>query len=167
MRHSKLARTIFMFYIGFTAYISIEVLYRGHSHWSMGILGGICFLIIGGLNQTYTWDLDLILQMSISSVVITALELVAGLILNVWLGLGIWDYSNLHYQFMGQISLLYSLLWMPLSLVGIFLDDWLRHFLFSSPIPCYQILGFSFTFAKDGLAPCHMKKYRIFPSQKK
>lgn len=158
MRHSKLAKTIFLFYIGFTTYISIEVLYRGHSHWSMGILGGLCFLIIGGLNQTYAWDLDLVWQMLISAASITALELVAGLILNKGLGLGIWDYSHMKYQFMGQISLLYSCFWLLLSLVAIFLDDWLRHFLFGDHIPCYRIFGESFTFSKEGFAPCNVKK---------
>ena len=144
MKHSKLATALYLFYVGFTSYISIEVIYRGRSHWTMGLLGGICFLIIGAINQRCGWNIDLLLQMLMSAGIITVLEFAAGMILNVWLGLGIWDYSHMRLQLMGQISLLYTLLWIPLSLVAIFLDDWLRHFLFGEQKPHYVLLGFKF-----------------------
>lgn len=158
MPRSKWAKTAFLFYIGFTTYISIEVIFRRYSHWSMGILGGLCFLIIGGLNQAYSWDMDLLMQMLVSTLSVTVLELMAGAILNLWLGLGIWDYSNMKYQLWGQISLLYSAFWVLLSLVAIFLDDWLRHFLFGEQIPCYKILKWRFTFDKGFCAKCEVKK---------
>ena len=137
----KRARIGLLFWIGFMMYISIEVIYRGHSHWSMGLAGGICFLFIGGLNQRFNWETDVLVQMIISMLFITALEFFAGVILNIWLKLDIWDYSALRFNLLGQISITYSLLWLPLSLVGIVLDDWLRHYLFGEQVPCYKLLG--------------------------
>lgn len=148
MRYSKQAKAGFLFYIGFVTYITIEVIFRGYSHWAMGIVGGICFLIIGKINEKCAWNMDLLVQMVIAALVVTLVEFAAGLILNVWLGLGIWDYSELKYNVMGQISLLFTICWLPLSLIGIFLDDWLRHFLFGERVPCYKIAGIRFGYAR-------------------
>ena len=60
----------------------------------MAVLGGICFLIIGQLNEVYQWEMALISQMSITSLVITLLELTTGLIVNQWVTMGVWDYSQ-------------------------------------------------------------------------
>lgn len=144
----KKGKTLFFFLIGFTLYITIEVLWRGYSHWSMGLLGGLCFLVIGSLNEIFPWDLELLWQVLISAAIITVLELAAGLVLNIWLGLGIWDYSQLKWNILGQISLVYTLLWIPLSAVAIFLDDLLRYYLFDEEKPCYQIAGHGFCFFK-------------------
>ena len=38
-----------LFGIGGIAYVVIELLWRGYSHWSMFALGGLCFLLIGRL----------------------------------------------------------------------------------------------------------------------
>lgn len=141
MKYSKRAKTIFLFYIGFATYITIEVLYRSRSHWSMGILGGVCFLIIGRLNDHCAWSLDLVWQMLISASIITALELLTGLVVNLGLGLNVWNYSNMRFNFLGQISLIYSLLWIPISLLAIILDDWLRFYLFDEAKPHYVLFG--------------------------
>lgn len=148
MGKPKKGKNAFFFFIGFTLYITIEVLWRGHSHWSMGILGGFCFLIIGSMNEVFPWELDLLAQMIISSVVITVLEFAAGMIVNIWMGLNVWDYSSLKWNVLGQISLVYSLLWIPLSCVGIFLDDLLRYYLFDEEKPCYYLFGKKFCFFK-------------------
>lgn len=135
------AKNLFMYYIGFVTYIAIEVIYRGHSHWSMGIVGGLSFILIGALNSKCSYNFDLLLQMLLSTAIITALELISGLVLNRWLGLNIWDYSSLKYNFLGQISLHFSLIWFPLSMAAIFLDDWLRYYLFEESKPHYKLLG--------------------------
>lgn len=147
--YPKKGKTFFFFCIGFMLYITIEVLWRRNSHWSMGLLGGLCFLLIGSLNEIFPWEMDLFLQTIVSSAVITILELAAGLILNIWMGLNVWDYSHLKGNYLGQISVLYSLLWIPLSLVAIFLDDLLRYYLFDEEKPCYRIFGHKFCFFKS------------------
>ena len=37
--------------IGGVTYMGIETLWRGHTHWSMGLLGGVCFVLIGLLDE--------------------------------------------------------------------------------------------------------------------
>lgn len=70
---------------------------------------------------------------------VTVAEFVAGLILNVWLGLGIWDYSDMPGNILGQICPQFSFAWLGLSLVAIVLDDWLRYWLFREDKPHYTI----------------------------
>ena len=52
-----------LFIIGGFIYAGIEIGMRGFTHWSMFIVGGLCFIIIGLLNEWYTWDIPLLLQM--------------------------------------------------------------------------------------------------------
>ena len=103
----------------------------------MMILGGICFVLLGLINELLPWDMGLLWQSLIGSGVVTILELITGLIVNVYLGLGVWDYSNLPLNFMGQISVVYTLLWVPLSCVAIVLDDHIRYRFFNEEKPHY------------------------------
>ncbi len=121
------------------AYFIIETLWRGHSHWTMAVLGGICFVLIGGINEFFPWEMPLVLQGVIGAAMVTGLEFYAGVILNLWLGLGIWDYSGLPLNLLGQICVMYSILWIPLAVVAVILDDWLRHRLFGEEWPDYRI----------------------------
>lgn len=108
----KIIQHLILFIIGGVAYYFIEILWRGYSHVGMFVLGGLCFVLMGSISQYYfPLKSNLLIQLGISSLLITILELIFGLISNVWLGLGIWDYSNLKFNFMGQISLRYSILW--------------------------------------------------------
>lgn len=135
-----LAEYLTLWIIGGSCYFMIEILWRGYSHWTMFILGGGCFVAIGLINQFYlTWNMNLLYQMLISSVIITVLEFIAGCILNIWLGWGIWDYSNLPFNILGQVCLLYMVLWFFLSLVAIIADDLIRYTLFKEDKPHYYI----------------------------
>lgn len=129
----------FLFLAGGFAYGGIENLFRGYSHISMCIAGGICFIIIGLLNEIYSWDMSLVSQMVISSLIITFVELTTGIIVNLWLKLNVWDYSALPYNFMGQICLLYTNIWFLLSVFGILMDDYLRYFMLKEEKPHYRI----------------------------
>ena len=79
--------------IGGAIYILLEMLWRGFSHWTMFLLGAVCFILIGLVNEVFEWDTPLILQMFCGCVIITALEFVTGCIVNLWLGWNILDYS--------------------------------------------------------------------------
>lgn len=134
------AKLLFLFAVGGITYYTIELLWRGYSHISMLILGGICFVLLGLINELLPWNMGLLWQSLIGSGIVTILELITGLIVNVRLGLGVWDYSNLPLNFMGQISLVYTLLWVPLSCVAIVLDDHIRYRFFNEEKPHYKIL---------------------------
>lgn len=101
-------------------------------------MGGVCFILIGDINEFIPWNMPLILQGGIGSVVITAMELFCGVVLNLWLKLDIWDYSTMPFNFLGQICLPFSLLWVALSIVAVILDDWLRYWLFKEERPTYK-----------------------------
>lgn len=137
----KIFKFAVLFLFGGNIYYLIEILWRGYSHFTMFILSGLCFLLIGSLNEYYFKyrKSPILLQLLASCLIITVLELIFGLILNVWLGLDIWDYSHLEYNFMGQICLKYSLKWFFLVLPAIILDDYLRYWLFDEEKPHYRV----------------------------
>ena len=106
-------------------YVTIELLYRGHTHYSMFIVGGICGVLIGLINDN-TPDMPLLPQCVLGTVIITVIELLTGLFLNVYLGLNVWDYSNQPFNFMGQICPQFCIIWCILSILVIRIDDWLK-----------------------------------------
>ncbi|MGO4945867.1 putative ABC transporter permease [Blautia sp. Sow4_E7] len=130
-------KSIFLFVFGGCIYCLIEMLFRGHTHFTMIFVGGVCFLMCGMLNEVIPWEMPLPEQMIICAVNITAVEFVAGMILNVWLNLNVWDYSNMPLNIMGQICLPFSVAWFFLSAVGIIMDDYLRHWIFGEEKPRY------------------------------
>ena len=139
MKHfKKFFELITLFAIGGAIYMGVEIAYRGFTHWTMGIVGGLCFLAVGGLNELYTWEMNFWKQCGIGALVITTLEFIAGMILNVWLQLGIWDYSHLPLNICGQVCLWFTFAWFGLSAVAIVLDDWLRYWLFNEEKPKYN-----------------------------
>lgn len=111
--------------IGGLVYVLIELLWRGHSHWTMAVLGGVCFVAIGLLNEMWP-QMPMLLQMALGALIVTAAELVTGLIVNVWLGWHVWDYSSLPFNVMGQICLPFTAAWFVLSGLAIVVEDWLH-----------------------------------------
>jgi uncharacterized membrane protein len=137
--YNNTLKYILLFFVGGYAYCGVEILFRGFSHISMLIAGGICFILIGLLNEAFPYKISLISQMVISALIVTIVEFVVGLIVNVFMGLGVWDYSDLPYNFMGQICLLYTNIWFLLSLPAILMDDYLKHYLLGEEKPQYKV----------------------------
>ena len=138
VRHSL--KTAFLFVVGGLIYILIELLWRGHTHISMFVLGGICFVAIGLINELFPWDFGFLWQSMIGAVVVTVLEFITGLVVNVWLGLNVWDYSDMPLNILGQICLPFSIAWIALSAIAIVLDDYLRYWLFKEEKPRYKLI---------------------------
>ena len=99
-----IGRNAVLFAIGGTIYYMIELIWRGYSSLPMVLVGGLCFLFCGSINEFLGWDMLIWKQMFICAVGITAIEFLSGYILNIVLGLGIWDYSNMPFNIIGQIS---------------------------------------------------------------
>jgi uncharacterized membrane protein len=136
----KLLEYLVIFLIGGTVYVGIEILYRGYSHWSMFIVGGICLIVIGLLNEGLipsSWGI--IKQMLLGAVIITCIEFITGCIVNLGLGLNVWDYSNLPLNIAGQICLPFSIIWFFLSYVAIRVDDEIRYRFFGEAKPKYVL----------------------------
>lgn len=140
LRYNKFLQYVLLFLIGGFAYGGIEILFRGYSHISMLVAGGICFILIGLINEVYRGDIAFVSQMAISAAIITVVEFVTGLIVNIWLDLDVWDYSSQPFNLMGQICILYILIWFFLSPIAIITDDYLRYYLWGGERPSYKML---------------------------
>ena len=97
--------------LGGGAYVGLELLWRGRSHISMFAAGGICFLLLGRLSR-----LKKPVRLLLGPLVITAVELATGLLVNR--DFSVWDYRGSPGNFLGQICPAFTLLWLPLSAVG-------------------------------------------------
>ena len=83
----KVIKPAALFCVGGSIYITIEILWRAFrcsdpTHWTMFILGGLCFLAIGAINEYFTWEMPFWLQSAIGTAVVLALEFVFGCVLN-------------------------------------------------------------------------------------
>jgi uncharacterized membrane protein len=136
---SYLGKEVCLFLVGGAGYVGVEMAYRGRSHPSMFLLGGFCFLLIGMINEVFPWDMPLISQMFISTILVTVFEFITGCIVNLHFRWDVWDYSTLPYNFLGQVCFLFTVFWFFLSLVAIFLDDIIRWKLFHEKKPKYHI----------------------------
>ncbi len=137
--HRLLNKYLFLADVGGVLYVLIEWAWRGWSNWTMFILGGLCFIYLGLINEILSWNTPLWQQILIGTAGITALEFLTGCIVNLWLGWNIWDYSDMPCNVLGQICPQYMLLWVPVSLAGIILDDWIRYRAFGEQRPRYNV----------------------------
>lgn len=129
---------LFLFLVGGFSYFYIEILFRGYSHFSMIICGGLALILCGLINQLMHFRISIIAQMILSALIITGLEFVTGYIVNMKLHWNVWDYSGMPYNLYGQICLAYSSIWLMLSLVCIFVDDVIRWKIFDEEKPQYK-----------------------------
>ena len=111
MNRVRFGKHPLLFCAGGVGYMGLELLWRGWTHGAMFFAGGTCFLLLGRLKDTPPW-----VKTVAGAGIITAVELVTGLLLNR--RYEIWDYRQAPLNFLGQICLPYSLLWMPVGLAG-------------------------------------------------
>ncbi len=110
----KKAEYPLVFVLGGLIYNLLEIIWRGYTHWSMTVAGGLCCLCIHFIN--WKWQrVHIVYRCLIGSLIITAIEFVVGVIVNLVLDLSVWDYSNMPLNVLGQICPLFSALWFLLS----------------------------------------------------
>lgn len=56
MTHKRLNKHLCLFDIGGVLYLAIEIVWRERSHWSMFLLGGLCFVCLGLINEIIPWE---------------------------------------------------------------------------------------------------------------
>ena len=100
----NLLRSLLLCLIGGVVYCLIEYLWRGYTHWAMLPLAALLSLPLDQINERMDWDTPIWLQAILGGLGITAAELAAGLVLNVWLGLQVWDYSSLPGNLWGRYA---------------------------------------------------------------
>ncbi|MBQ7377602.1 MAG: hypothetical protein IJW71_04705 [Clostridia bacterium] len=103
------------FAVGAVGYPLIELLFRGRSHISMALAGGLSLVFIVWLGVRHRAQ-PLLLRALLASLFITAIELLIGIFVNLTLHLSVWDYSDQPLNLLGQICLPYTSIWFVLAL---------------------------------------------------
>ena len=102
--------------VGGCIYYTLEVLFRGYSHVSMYILGGVCLVLVGLINEVgLLKNTYFEVQVLVGDCIVLLLEFITGCIVNIGLGLN------------GQICPLFAIIWLPLIALAIYVDDWIKH----------------------------------------
>ncbi len=113
-----LKKYIFIFFIGALGYGLLETLFRGFTHWTMLITGGVVFTVLYYI-YSKNENAPLWQKAIVGAFTITMIEFAVGCIVNLWLGWNVWDYSGFAYNVLGQICLAFTALWfflcIPLS----------------------------------------------------
>lgn len=101
-----------LFLFGAAGYGCLELLWRGRTHWTMLLAGGLCLCLLRSISRL---PLAFGLQCILGAAAITGIELAIGLVCNRLLHWEIWDYSDRWGNFMGQICPGYCLLWLAIA----------------------------------------------------
>ena len=112
----RVKKHLIVFAIGGVGYGIIELLWRGRTHWTMILAGGICFIIFTLVEEKMR-RAPILVKSALCAVGVTAVELIFGVIFNIILKMGVWDYSRQPLNILGQICPLYTALWGILSLI--------------------------------------------------
>lgn len=115
----EIGRTFGRFLIGGSAYVGLELLYRGRSHISMFGAGGLCFLLMGRLRK---FPVPRYAKAGAGAGIITAVELGTGLLVNR--DFRVWDYRGQPGNFLGQICPVFMALWVPVAMMAMGLYGW-------------------------------------------
>lgn len=109
-----------LFLMGGLLYVLIELCWRQRTHWSMFVVGGVCFRVIGRIYRALSHR-RLALRCTLSAIAVTVIEFFSGCFFNLHLKLEVWDYTDMPLNIGGQVCLLYSVLWALLSIPAGFL----------------------------------------------
>ncbi|MCI5869549.1 MAG: hypothetical protein MR224_08555 [Dorea sp.] len=135
----KISEYLFLWALGGTLYYFMEIFFRGFSHWSMFILGGICLVFFTVQGQMVHWEDPMWRQILRCIIFVTAMEFITGIIVNKWLDLAVWDYSSLPFQLFGQICLPFAVLFSGLCAIGILLGGNLLHWFYGEEKPHFHL----------------------------
>lgn len=121
-------------------YVVIELIYRQRSDVSMMLVASICAVPIIFINNWFTFDIDYLVQILSCSTICTLIELIAGLAVNA--DHSIWDYSEIPFNYRGQICLPFFLVWIVICAIFIVVMDWVEYNVFGGgEVPYYKIFG--------------------------
>lgn len=134
-----LYKQLFLFVIGGSLYYMIEILYRGYSHWTMFMAGGIIFVFAGYQGRAHSYEYPFWKEVLHVWLFALGVEFFCGCLVNLGLGWNVWDYSDLPLNLLGQVCLPFALLFLPLCAAAIVLDNYICYWLFHDKKPTYKI----------------------------
>ncbi len=111
----RMREDLIIFLFGGILYSLLEICFRGFTHWSMTLTGGMCFLIMfrhfeGNPDET------MMNKCIFGTIIITAFEFAVGCTVNLLCGWNVWDYSAQPLNIMGQVCIAFSALWFLLTI---------------------------------------------------
>ena len=115
---SRAKCAIGLFCIGGILYNLIEIIWRGFTHWSMFFVGGACFHVMGLIHTGFK-KLSVFSRCALCALAVTVVEFLSGCLFNLKLKMDVWDYKDMPFNIMGQVCLLYTVLWGGLSLLAV------------------------------------------------
>ena len=113
---NNLIMDIVVYVLGAIAYGMTELLYRGHTHWTMLITGGACILTIYYMWE-YISEMPLFISALVGAIIVTCYEFFVGVIVNLKLEWSVWDYSAQPFNLAGQICLEFTAIWYAMCFV--------------------------------------------------
>ena len=128
---------------GGAVYFLLEVAWKTASgeperiSWTMLVVAMLLTVAVERCGYQLPWARPLWLQALACAALVTAVEFISGLILNIWLGLGVWDYSRLPGNVLGQICPQFFAVWYFLCLVFIPMFDWMWYAVAGGEKPHY------------------------------
>ena len=135
----RLSEYLFIWALGGSLYYTFELVFRGFSHWSMFVLGGICMVFFTVQGQMLHWQDPLWRQILRGTIFITSMEFITGIIVNKWLHLQVWDYTDQPFQLFGQICLPFAVIFSGLCALGILLSGYLLYWLYGEDKPNFTL----------------------------
>ena len=128
---NKLLKVLFIWFLMGMVYFVIEGIWRipkgGYANIVMLPVGGLCGLLVGSINQVPGfYNMSVLLQSVIGTVIVLVVEYISGYILNIKMGLDIWDYSDMYFNINGQVCLEFAFLWLLLMPAAVWFEDWIR-----------------------------------------
>lgn len=123
-----MTRFTMLFFIGAFGYGFLELLWRGHTHWTMFVLGGLCMYTLFTV-FTHMEHSSIFTKAIVGGFIITAAEFLTGCIINLLLHWNVWSYASSPFNILGQVCLPYSVLWAVLSVPIAYLCEALKKFI--------------------------------------
>lgn len=123
-------------------YFIIESIFKGHiTNYRMFIMAGIIGILIGSINNWFSFETNFYLQCFTGTLVALLSECICGYQWNIIEHLSLWNYSKLPMSFVGgQINLFFAFAWFLLSAICIYVDDIIRWKFFEEEEPHYNFL---------------------------
>lgn len=122
--------------------MTIELVYRQRTDWTMFYLAGFIGLLILCINEWLSYDTDFIIQVFVCGTCALAGELICGILFNA--DYHIWDYREMPFDFLGQIQLYFAIIWYVLVVIFIPILDYIDYYMFPREgiqKPYYKIFG--------------------------
>ena len=141
-KFKNIMRILFFYCFAGGLYMTMELIYRQYTDWTMFYLAGFIGLLILYINEWLDYDTDFIIQVFICGTCALFGELISGILFNA--DYHIWDYRELPFNFMGQIQLYFAFIWYILVSIFIPILDYIDYYMFPRKgiqKPYYKVFG--------------------------